>query len=222
MKYKFLPDLFLILSLGLCAIALWLWELYSHSGWPGLQWVRESYWSVYFILFFTVFAYLFPFRHLKERSPWDLLLPGLVLYTVSLVAFHLAKAILFTLFSPFGATMGFRLLIFLILVIFFTSYGFYLVTQQQIMKVRGRQIMLFMIIITSTVPLSLLTVKLYNGPAAGSYTSFIDAVKVGYPFFWIVIGMGLASIYSQLYLGRVPEKETSNYRPDILDDHLLM
>ena len=64
--------------------------------------------------------------------------------------------------------------------------------------VRVKQLQIILLAILSVYPLCVFTVKMF--PGYGNGNNFVDAVKMGYPYFWIVLLMGLCGIVSNLYL----------------------
>jgi hypothetical protein len=214
-------DLAAIIILAAFAHSAWLGEIVYRLGWGGLEWLSRSHFSIFFIILFVVAAYLLPLRNESGKKRAELLLPGIFLYTISLIAFHLAKILLFTIYSRMFPVYGYKLVVALLLIAPTAAAGFHYVTDRYIMPVRNIQFFLLILAMLAAVPLSRWSVQAFAGLNLSDGKSFVDAVKMGYPFFWIVFTMGLASILTGRFYRREVQPPEPPSRDDILDDRIF-
>ena len=218
MKRNHLLQFCWIVILSLVGFGIWQWEIIAQFGWEGLRWLNKRHLSIYPISALVVVAYMLPFSRRIKASGWYLTYPGMVLFLISIIGFHLAKTIIFILYARFSLIPWPQLFIALFVVIGFTAFCFHLITKRWIVPLKKSQIFVLILAITGTVPLSMFAVQWYNGPAAAHYVSFVDAVKAGWPFFWIIFLMGIAGLYSNHFLISTKPEEQDLSREDILDD----
>lgn len=180
---------------GLCSLLLWWYELHELVGWQGIKWTIEPLTSIYIITALIVITFLLPMMlELKMPKIW-LLLHSVLLYTCSLLAYFAAKSIFNTLYTN-GLVVGdqgiiafsiwklMAVVIILSIIYFIPMWHFHQTTD-------GMHILTIIVAIISVVPASLITVECL--PLWGVKTAFIDAVKLGYPVFWIPIFLGFLS-----------------------------
>lgn len=206
-----------LISIGLAVLALVLWlvEMTQRIGWDGSEWLSAFHYSILIIAVFAIAAYLLPFYWLFRFPFQRILAAGTELYFVFLAAYFLEKAVLLTLFSRFYLFSS-PYLTWSIqpLVLILTALSFFFVTQRWLQPLRWQHPVLVGSGIFLSLILSLITVKFI--PAFNGHMELWDAVKMGYPFFWIVLLMGIVGIVSTHLL-----KETQPPLPqdNILDDH---
>lgn len=80
------------------------------------------------------------------------------------------------------------LITFISLIFSLFSFGFYFATSKYLQKLKIWTVFLFPLIIVMSCIFGTLTIKIHSG--FGSSTDFIDAVKMGYPIFWLEIFLG--------------------------------
>ena len=218
MKKRISLQIAIIFSLAMISMGIWQLEIINRFGWAGLAWLNKGHFSIYLITIFVILAYLLPFSSRMKDSRWHLLYPGMVLFLISIIGFHLGKTLLFIAFSRFSLVPLPILLAAIILLWGLTAYFFHVVTKRWIAPVKKSHFFLVIISIIGTIPLSLITVKFYNGPSSDQYTSFVDAVKTGLPYFWIVINLGITGLYTNQFLIADEPASPVLTREDILDD----
>ncbi|MBK7871281.1 MAG: hypothetical protein IPJ74_11690 [Saprospiraceae bacterium] len=136
------------------------------------------------------------------------------MYPATLVAFFLAKTILFSIYTQlYGYLNGNALLALLLVVVLLIAFSIHFVTKKTLHRVRWGHGFFIALGIVTVVPLSILTVRLL--PGFGEHKSFVDAVKMGYPFFWITVMMGLLGMRTAMWK---PESDVTVTQEDILDD----
>jgi len=213
-QHNWLPLFLLPLTLAILSNALWLGELTQIVGWESMAWLAHLHYSVFIIALLAVVAYVMPFR-LIHRTPWlQIGQAVLEIYPATLIAFFLAKTILFSIHTRLYGYFNFYIFVgLLILVVLLISFSIHLVTLKLMRRVRFTHGFYIAIGIVMTVPLSLATVRLI--PGLNGDTSFVSAVKMGYPFFWIVILMGFLGSRSAVWREKSALETTKD---DILDD----
>ncbi len=212
---KWLPTLLLIMLLAVLSNALWLLEVLFVSGWEGIAWLSlRLHYGALAAALCAVFAYLLPFRTLRNAAWANLGIAALEIYPAALIAFFLAKTLLFSLYTRFYGYLNSNLLLLLLgLVVLLISFSIHFVTKGQLHRVRWGHGFFVAAGIVTVVPLSMLSVQML--PGFGTGITFVDAVKMGYPFFWIVVMMGLLGIRTASWQ---PESEVEIVENDILDD----
>lgn len=170
----------------------WVWAVPQE----GLQWTKHHWKCVYPIIFLTVVLFLFPLRG-AFAVPWGwLLIYGVVLYGVSWWAYwetysvfrnlYLAELLkgeqglaAWSLWKLMGIALGLAICYFLPLWHYHqTTDGIHILTLLEV----------FILVI----PCSLITLEVF--PMGYNETSFINAVKLGYPVFWASLGLGYLSM----------------------------
>jgi hypothetical protein len=202
------------LLLALLAYSLWWLELTYRIGWEADGWLSYTPYSVFGIAALLVVAYLLPIGMALQTAQGSLLQAGIELYFVTLAAYFLERLILITQYTQFyGFFSKDGLLIVQIVVLAMTAWSFYLITQRWIQPLRWQQSLVLGAAMTLPYPLSLLFIQpLFN---FSDQNSFSDAVKMGYPFFWIVLLMGVAGLFTTKFLHKT---HTPAGLEDILDD----
>lgn len=206
----------LLISIGLAglALAVWLGEITLRLSWEGFQWLLAFHYSVFVIAALVVIAYLVPFYLLSRFSTQRLLAAATELYFVVLASYFLEKAVLLTLYSQlYGFFNKDWLLLIQVLVLVLTSFSFYFITQRWLQSLRSQQVLVIGLGFLLPVPLSIFTIYIIPGFSTGRWLA--DALKMGYPFFWTVLLMGIVGIISTRFIKNVEPKPTQD---DILDD----
>jgi len=207
------PFLF-ILVLALLAFAGWFVEINYFIGWEGAEWLSYNHYSVFGIAALVVIAYLLPLYLIARKPMQRLWKAGVELYFVVLAAYFLEKLVLITLYTQFyGFLNPDWLLVMQVLVLVMTVMSFHFVTQRWLESLRWQQTLVFGAAMLLPYPLSLLSVQyLFN---FSNDTLLMDAVKMGYPFFWITLLMGIAGLIATQNFTKTLAPPTQE---DILDD----
>lgn len=214
MKFVYIKSLIFTLVLALIANALWLVELLQVIGWEGMDWVSYLHYSVFIIALFAVAAYVLPFRWIHHISWMQIGQAALETYPATVVAFFLAKTILFSIYTRlYGYLNGNMLLLLLVVVVLLISFSIHFVTKKSLRRVRWGHGFFVAAGIVTVVPLSIMTVRFF--PGFSEEASFVSAVKMGYPFFWIVVMMGVLGLRTAMWK---PEIDVPVTQEDILDD----
>lgn len=193
-----LKDIFLLIApvfIGAISLSMWWYELHKVVGATGFAWLREPLVSVYLISFLIVLAFILPLRvELKMPIAWGLFYT-LVLYAASLGAYFFAKQIFYTLYTK-GLIAGNNYIVTLsiwkLLATVILLSAIYFIPMRHFHRTTdGMHILTIMVAIISVVPASLISIE--QIPLWSYQTAFIDAVKLGYPIFWMPIFLGSLS-----------------------------
>lgn len=213
---KIVLSILAVTGFALAAITLWLSEIIWQVGWSGTAWLWSEQYAVFGVILFGVFAYLVPIKMIIEK-PWKKLWqPALELYLIGVIVFFIVKSVLYSLFSPM-AIFNLRPLILwsmlAVLMLTATSSLFY-VTRNNLYPVRKIFILIVIGGLVLANVLSLLSAYLFLDLSSFEAVLF-ESVKIGFPFFFVVLFMGLFSIFSTQKLRVV---ETQDREEKILDD----
>jgi hypothetical protein len=85
------------------------------------------------------------------------------------------------------------------------AFGYFHITDKLIIKVRKQQLVLFILSAFLMFILGNITVFFIHG--FGNSDTLVDAVKMGYPQFWICVLMGLSGILTLVYFSDEKEEE---------------
>ncbi len=187
----------IVIALALMCWAAWIIEIKWIVGWTGLQWLLTDLYSPYLICFLVALAYILPFLLKYGRVDSKLILTFLTFFVINLTAYLLSEVVFKTLYTPNpvalskGESISIRFLHLAIFVLY--ALGYYFITDKLIMKIARQSIAVFMLCVVSMFVLGIGTNFVFRG--FGSSYGFIDAIKMGYPQFWICLLMGLAGIY---------------------------
>jgi len=193
-----LKDIFLLIIpivVGMVSCLMWWYELHYVVGWKGIGWIHQPLTSVYIIPLLVVLVFLLPMRmELKMPIKW-LLFYLILLYGASLYTYFFAKQIFYTLYTQGligGDNRIITLAIWKLMTIVILLSVVYFIPMRHFHKTTdGMHILTIMVAIISVVPASLIFVE--QLPFWSEGTAFIDAVKLGYPTFWMPIFLGLLS-----------------------------
>ncbi len=208
-----LQTVVLILFLAGTANTLWLAEVIWMTGWEGLSWLWQPQYSAYTGVALAVSAYLLPFILIGKVTGPRLWISAVELFFSGVVAFLIARNILYGLYGGMAVlTISPNLLYLMLAALLALAAGsFYLTTQRRLARTGISYYFWLFAALGAPVALSLLTVQVF--PGLGSGATLADAVKMGYPLFWIVLCLGAVSL---LGVSRPPQPH--EYNEKILDD----
>ncbi|CAA6826126.1 MAG: Unknown protein [uncultured Aureispira sp.] len=190
-----LKDIFLLIApvfIGVISLLMWWYELHQVIGGSGFGWLEESLRSIYLISFLIVLAFILPMRiELKMPIGWGLFYI-LLLYGASLGTYFLTKQIFYNLYTKGligGDTKIITLSIWKLLATVILLSAIYFIPMRHFhRKTDGMHILTIMVAMISVIPASLISIE--QIPLWSAETAFIDAVKLGYPIFWMPIFLG--------------------------------
>ena len=174
---------------GLLSWAAWLAEIVYGIGWKSLDWLWEELASVYFVTALAVMSYLSPILLFSRQTPWTtILLCFSGMYISSLAGFFGAKNVFFTLYSKIPPSEHIGLVWSLFFITLGVAAAFFYLKQIYLFKSHSLHVLTLMFVFLSVIPASIITVDWL--PGLGNASSFVDAVKMGYPVFWINVLLG--------------------------------
>lgn len=196
-----LKDIFLLIVpiiVGVISLLMWWYELHQVVGWQGLGWIHQPLISVYIIPFLIVMAFILPLRmELKMPLAWTLFY-FILLYGASVGTYFLTKHIFYILYTQglIGGDNGIitRSIWKLMGIVILLSIIYFIPMRHFHRTTDGMHVLTIMVAIISVVPASLICIEQF--PLWSSGIAFMDAVKLGYPIFWLPIFLGLLSTAS--------------------------
>ena len=186
--------LLVIFLLSLTAIALWLGEILFIKGWHGLNWLSGPLYSPFLSTVFVVAAFLSSFIHGRSLIKKNVILAYCLLYIVGIFC-YIAGAVLVSL--PYRmflwSEFDYYLVEFMGFLLFpLMALSYWLITQKLIRKTKKTHILYLTLFSLAVLPLSMLSIWIC--PGFGSGDGEVDAIKMGYPVFWMAMMMGLAGM----------------------------
>lgn len=177
-----------------CSWLIWLAEIVYGIGWMSLAWLRAELASVYVVAALAVGSYLSPIVIYSRQTPWPTyLFCFTVLYISSLAGFFLSKNVFFALYSRIAVSEHIWQVWMLFFISGLVSAVFFYVKQIYLFKSHGLHVFTLMFVFLSVIPASLITIDWF--PGLGKSSFFVDAVKMGYPAFWVNILLGQCSYF---------------------------
>ena len=190
-----------ILLLAVLAEAIWLYEIVVKISWTGLTWLKRDLFSPYVICACAATAYIVPFIVKYRLVDGKVVLTWLSFICLNIAMFYFGETVLKKIFSPLIAFLSLRenikIRLFGLFAVAAFAFGYYQITDKLILKVRKQQVVLFILSVVLMFVLGNITVFLLRGFGHGD--SLVDAVKMGYPQFWICILLGLSGIFTVAY-----------------------
>lgn len=216
LQKKLVISVFAVIGLALASITLWLTELMVHNSWTDSSWLWSSQYAIFGINLFATLAYFIPIRLLKGIGWRRLWMPALQLYFIGLITFFLGKSIIYSLLSPFGLLELQPSLLWLMLAVllFTTTSSLYYLTRNYLYPVKAAFVPLLIGVEALTGLLSVATTYLLS-PATFSFHKLSESVKLGLPFFYFTLLLGLFSIFCIRKLPLISEQDRQE---EILDD----
>lgn len=184
-----------IFLLSIVGMGLWLFEILQIKSWYGLNWLSGSLYSPHIATFIAVFAFMTPLIISRQVAIKKIVTPTFILYAASILCFEVGKQLCYKLYCRFcfWTTIDIVIILSIAFTLFiFLGLSYWLTTQTLIKRNKKVNILYTTTLLLLTIPLSLVTVQV--NPGFGSGTGWVDAVKMGYPIFWITIMLGLSGI----------------------------
>lgn len=193
-KIELKQSLLIILSLAITSSAIWLFEMTKIIGWSSLNWLQADLMSPYLICCLAAVCFMTPIVLKYRKIDSKIVLTLLSLALVNIIAFFLAEIFLkgaFNHLNILGEKSGFYALGALTFAGFAVSY--YFITHHLIVNMPKLYIAIFATSEILMFILALITAYFIRGFGNNSYIA--DAVKMGYPQFWICILLGLSGVF---------------------------
>jgi hypothetical protein len=177
--------------LGTVSMILWLTEIIYRVGWNGIEWIVTDLKSVYLLTLLAVLSYVLPMIFLSKVKVRNTIISLTLLYLFSLLGYFATKWIFRQLFDKIGDDTHVLYVWLLIFDVTVIAAIFYYTKQYFLLKSERFHLMTIVAVFISIVPASLISIEWVKGFA--STESFVDAVKMGYPVFWLNILLGWVS-----------------------------
>lgn len=174
--------------LGLLAWGIWLYEIVHVVGWMSLDWLTLPLYSVYIVTGITVASYLAPIL-LWSKAKWYVMLACIVgMYLAAYGGYYLGRMMFTQLYA--GVTDSKHVLDVwaLFFIVLMVSAVFFFLKQYFLFKSGQFHVLTLMAVFISVIPASLATIEWF--PGFGNSVGFVDAVKMGYPMFWVNLMLG--------------------------------
>lgn len=184
-------SLMLPVILGILSVTIWILEIRYFIGWDGIEWILFDMKSVYLVALFSVLSFVLPPVIIGYSNSKRALIAALILYVFSIFAFFLSKQIFRQLYLKIGEKDHVIYVWLLIFLVTITAAIFYLTKDIFLFKSEKFHIMTIVAVFISIVPASMITIEWFRGFAVTE--SFVEAVKMGYPIFWLNILLGWVS-----------------------------
>lgn len=168
---------------------IWLIEIVLKIGWHGTAWLKQDLYSPILISLFAAMAYITPFWVRYRKVDRRIILTLLVFYMINVSCYLLAHVLFSGLQSQ--STPLLKVLGILIFILF--AGGYYYVTNELIMPIKKRFATLFALSEVLMFVLSMVSIFIIKGFGRGG--QWVDAVKMGYPAFWITLFLGLSAVF---------------------------
>ena len=181
-----------IFLLSIMSLVVWLFEIVVKIGWVSLAWLSEDLFSPYLICLLVSIAYIQPFWIRYHHIDGKLILTTLTLFVLNVTVYILADIVLKGFFSKLAFEKNTPVVMALITALLF-GLGYYFTTNMLIFKVKKKYALLFVACPILMFVLGIVTNFFIRGFATS--WGFVDAVKMGFPQFWICILMGFLGIY---------------------------
>lgn len=184
----------IVLILAVAGNAIWLYEISVIFSWHGLGWIYAPLKSPYIITLLTVLAFVLPIHLANRNIPHSKKAKAIaLLYLTSMLFYRLGKMICYSvyqIFLPLDFLIGYLILSLIIFLLL--GYTYWFLSNRFLMPNKKKNTLLLAFMSLLTVPVSWVTV--YIVPGYGSSYQWVDAVKMGYPVFWITLLLGISSI----------------------------
>jgi hypothetical protein len=193
-KIELKQSLFIILSLAVTSIAIWLFEMTKVVGWSSLDWLQADLISPYVICCLAAICFMTPIVLKYRKIDSKIILTFLTLSLINIATFFLAETFLkgvFNRLSFFSEKNSFYALGLITFVGFALSY--YFVTHYLIVNMPKLFVFVFATSEILMFLLAMITAYFIRGYGNNGYIA--DAVKMGYPQFWICILLGLCGVF---------------------------
>jgi hypothetical protein len=196
MSSKTVKALSIIFLLAFAGNAIWLYEVVKIVGWQGLTWLNIRLYSPYFGCLLAACAYLVPFLISRRLNLKNIFISMIILFSTNLICFELGKGLCYSTFAHFplpGFSLPFKIYLLDSVLLYLFLGLIYKITTGKFIKKSWKVNMLFIaLILVFANPLSIISIEINSGYGTG--TSWIDAIKMGYPIFWTTILLGISGI----------------------------
>ncbi len=192
-------QLLVIFLLSLTAITLWLGEVLFIKGWHGLNWLRGPLYSPFLSTLFVVAAFMSSLIQYSDLTKKNIIIAFCLLYLVSIFFYTAGKEFTTIPYQmAIWSRIDYYILEFMGFMLFpLMALVYWFITQKFIRKTKKIHILYLTLFSLAVLPLSMLSIWIC--PGFGTGDGEIDAIKMGYPVFWMAMMMGLAGLLMKNY-----------------------
>lgn len=180
--------------LSLLAWLCWLLEILFVKGWYSLSWLNGELYSPYFGLLLAAYTFLLPFKFTGIATK-KLILPFFLLLIVNAICYEIGKHLCYLMYCRFcfWTTEGIVIIFSLAFLLFpFMGFFYWLIATKLLRKIKKINILYISLFVFGAIVLSNITIYMSTG--FGNQTGWVDAVKMGYPVFWMLFALGVSGI----------------------------
>ena len=187
-------SLFIIFPLAAASLAIWLFEITKIIGWKSLQWLETELFAPYIICCLAAACFMTPMMLKYRKIDGKIILTFLTFSLINVIAFFLAEVFFKGIYNR-ADLAGNKYVFYLLGVMTFLGFsiGYQLVTHYLIVNMPKLFALVFATSEILMFLLAIITVYFIRG--FGSNYGFVDAVKMGYPQFWVCILLGLSGVF---------------------------
>jgi hypothetical protein len=157
-------------------------------GWKSLDWLRVPLYSVPIVAGLVVASYLLPIL-MWSKAKWSIILACTAsMYAAAFGGYWAGKFLFMALYSRAASEKHVWHVWAMILLVTVVAAIFFFLKQRFLFKSGRFHILTLVAVFITVVPASLATVEWI--PGFGNGITFVDAVKMGYPMFWINVLLG--------------------------------
>lgn len=204
-------NLSLLVAIIMAVSAFLLWSFEAQYFSPGSSWVSLYNWSPLMITGLAIGAFIFPFWLVFKPKQSNMVLAFLLLYIVSIIAFYMTVIGFSALHSKVGMFSTIPLLLPIALLL--GAISITIITRYLLHKVVFWQACLNIVAIIGATIMGMLTSKVLDMDG-----TLFESILAGYPYFWIVLLMGINGILSVALV----EKHQKTTTLDKALDHELL
>lgn len=192
---KLIWSLIIVLAFSVTGTGIWLYEIVKLKGWYNLSWLQETLFAPYFLTLIAVMAFLVPFQIYGFADFRKIAFPAIILYVISIVCYEAGKYLCFNTYRSFYEFSNLELIYLLsisLLLFLVIGLSYWLMSNVWMKKNKKANAIFIALFALLTIPLSMISVKVI--PGFGSGSDWIDAVKMGYPVFWMIASLGISGL----------------------------
>jgi len=190
-----LKSLGIISILAIIAFSAWYYEIHQVVKWGSLKWIRTTLYSPWLVAVCTALAVVVPFVVFKKININNrTIIVTILLFILSIASYHIGEV---------GFKSWMSGLVIIVLLVVICGLVFFMVIHFLLHKISWFYVLGVWLAILGCFFMS-----------TQLDSNWIDAIKLGYPFFFIVLNMGVVSTIAA-YFATTKESETEF--EDILD-----
>lgn len=187
---------------GIVSLCLWLAEILLVKKWHGLGWLDGYMSSLFVIIPLVCLTYMIPMVYRQKIYFPKIVACFICICLLAFASFELARSFFYAIYDKLyflvlaDSSLHYKnLMTGVLLPLLLTGTGFYLAVNYLLFKISKWTMLLIIGAVILSVFLGLLTIQVI--PGFGSGTNFADAVKMGYPVFWISLLFSISGWFTK-------------------------